>query len=252
MFITTNNPHPCLEQALPEALLSCGLWINLDTYSSDVTQQKLPFRICVSGSFFNPNRVPASRTHMKSAAITTGGSKMSPSAFLSIPGPCTDRFVCYWRKGTQKKRLVRRRREVHDLKCTIDSRIICFSSLICVCACTHWCKCVFFIPSWWEQSLYIFCQLHFLAEAQRPVMKVSVTVWLNTLTFLPAVFPVVQLYYNNNFHWLKMSVTHHLEGNGHTPRREKSQCKHCSGFCTGQFILYVQQILTHFVSCLLC
>lgn len=143
-------------------------------------------------------RVPASRTHMKGTAITIGGSpgaKTSPSAFFSTPGLCTDRFVRYWRNGTKKKRLVRRRRKVHDLKCTIDSRKMCFSSFMCVCVCTDASVFSLFLSG---ESSHIFCQLHFLADAQSPVIKVSVTVWLNTLIFLPAVLPVVQLYYNNN------------------------------------------------------
>lgn len=135
----------------------CGHWINVDTYSSDVTQQKLPFRICISAHYclLTQIRVPARCAHMEGNVITIGGSlgiKTSPSAFLSIPGLCTDRFVCYWRNGTQKKWLVRRRRKVHDLKCTIDSREMCFSSFVCVCLCTD--ASVFFIPLWWAVTIF--------------------------------------------------------------------------------------------------
>lgn len=86
--------------------------------------------------------------------VTVGGNSTantSPSAFLSIPVFCTDRFVCHWRSGIYEERLVRRRRKVHDLKCTTDLRKMCFPS--CVCVTQLGC---FFFSSWWEQSLTIF------------------------------------------------------------------------------------------------
>lgn len=55
---------------------------------------------------------------------------------------------CYWRNWTQKKQL-RRRRKVHDLKCTIDSKINVFSSLMCVCTDA-------FLTQRWGQSLTVF------------------------------------------------------------------------------------------------
>lgn len=114
-------------------------------------------------SFCNPIRVPTSRTHMKGTAITIGGGpsvKSSPSAFLSIPGPCTHRFVCCWRNGIQKEWLVRRRWKVHDLKCTTDSRKICFSSFyVCLCVRTDASVFSLFLSGETSHSLYFLSAL---------------------------------------------------------------------------------------------
>lgn len=96
--------------------------------------------------------------------------------------------------------LERRRRKVHDLTCTIDSRKMCFSSFmyVCVCVCVLMKVCFPYSSVASAVTHYIICQLHFLADTLCPVMKVSVTVWLKTLIFLPAVLPDVRFYYNNN------------------------------------------------------
>lgn len=90
--------------------------------------------------------------------VTVGGNSTAntfPSAFLFIPVFCTDRFVCYWRIGIYEERLVRRRRKVHNLKCTTDLRKMCFPSCACVSVSSD-ASVLFFFSSWWEQSLTIF------------------------------------------------------------------------------------------------
>lgn len=97
--VSTLCPRPSIFHLVDQQplVLSCGLWIN---YSSDVTQQKPLFIICVTRQFLNQN--PGSQPHMKGTAITDGGGrgvKTSHQYFFFLPpstsGLHTDRLACY-------------------------------------------------------------------------------------------------------------------------------------------------------------
>lgn len=131
--VSTLCPRPSIFHLVDQQplVLSCGLWIN---YSSDVTQQKPLFIICVTRQFLNQN--PGSQPHMKGTAITAGGGRgVKTSHQYPPPPPHPPRHIWPSHRQvslllTQWERLGRRRRKVHDLKGTSDSRKMCFSCLL--------------------------------------------------------------------------------------------------------------------------
>lgn len=147
--------------ALSSTNVSC--WI-LDPFKPvhQFKQHKLPFQIWIARLFLKSNRVSVGRTHVEGCAVMLGVRVTSPSDFLYIPGLCTRQVFCHWRNGTQKAGLTGAGGRFTTWNGPLTKE-----------------KCVFFLSLCFLYSSvagaatqYILCQLSFLADARRPVVKV--------------------------------------------------------------------------------
>lgn len=199
VFFTTSNPLPCLfnerhlrPQIVTEQqshLLSCGLWINLDIYSSDLTRQKLPFsEFVLLDSFLTHMRFQQAEHTWRALQLPLVAVR-AKDVSISVSLRCwpAHRQVCLLLTQWDSKETVS---EAPEGRFTTWNAPLtqekCVFLALCVCALMR----VFslFLSGERSHSLY-FLSAPLLAEAQRAVMKASVTAWLGMLIFPPCCAP---------------------------------------------------------------